>query len=568
MLRELHIKNIAVIDEARIEFEKGFNSLTGETGAGKSILIDSINMLLGNKTPKDLIRTGEEKAVVNGIFDIDEKLAEKIADDLGVDVEDNELYVSRQINTEGKNVCRINGMTCPVAQLKEIGTYLIDIHGQSDNQALLNPKFHIDYLDSFAGNSDVLSEYTKEYKEVKRIKKEIDEIKKNRDDAEYRLEILEFQINEIETARLIVGEDEELEERRNFLRNAEKIMSAAESAHEYLYSGNGTQLSSFDLLMKGEKQLSDVSEYDKELGELYERMTSVRVELEDITATLSDYISKSNYEAGELDAIEERLDTINTLKRKYGGSIETVLEKLEELKKENTNITDGEEILAELKKELERHQTVMRKMGELLSERRRKASDDLERKIMTELSELDMPKIRFSVSVTADTDDEGVRYTSTGGDVIEFLISTNPGESLKPMNKIASGGELSRIMLAMKSVFAGKDMVDTLIFDEIDTGVSGRAAEKIAEKICRLSMEKQVLCVTHLPQITAMADTNFLIEKDTEGERTKTSVIKLDTEGKTEEVARIIGGVTVTELTKQSAFEMIKQAEEYKKGIR
>lgn len=566
MLRELYIKNVAVIDEARIEFGGGFNVLTGETGAGKSILIDSINMALGNRASHDLIRTGCDSASVTACFECsDKKLLDKL-EELGADSEDDCVIVSRRIGIDGKSTCRINGMPASAAAVRELTAMLIDIHGQSDNQALLLSKNHRGFLDSFAELEDRISEYRSEYSELKKTERELAALEGSEAEKRRRLELLEFQINEIDSAKLVAGEDAELEARRAYMQNAESIARGGGEAYDALYGGEDSSV--YDLLRKAERSLSDIADYDARLGSAYSRLSGLIAETEDIASDINSCISESDFSAAELDAAEERLDTINSLKRKYGAEIKDILEYLKNARTEAERIIGSDEKCAELR---EKREEIFKRAKELalsLGKERRTAAAKLETSIMNELSELDMPKVRFAVQCTVCGTEEAPVLNEYGCDDVEFLISANPGEALKPMSKIASGGELSRIMLAVKSILADADSADTMIFDEIDTGVSGRAAQKIAEKISRLAAKKQILAITHLAQLAGMADSHYLIKKTATDSETKTSVKLLNDSERRDELARIIGGVAVTELTLKSAGEMLELAKRIKKGER
>lgn len=554
MLRELQIKNVAVIDEVHIEFGEGFNVLTGETGAGKSILIDSINMALGSRTSRDIIRTGCDKAVVSACFEVNNHKVLKKIEEMGVDTEDGIIAINRQLGIDGKSICRINGMIVPAGMAREITGMLIDIHGQNDNQALLLNKNHLAFLDEFGKIEDAHCDYVGKYHIMRAIEKEIKEISVNEDEKARRLELLEYQINEIESAKLKLGEDAELEARREYLYNTESIVSGASEAYSALYAAE--EGSAYDLLRRAARSLSNIAQFDEKLSESCERLENVIAETEDVAAELSSCISKTEFSMAELDRIEERLDTISNLKRKYANTIEGILEFGTGAKAEAEKITKSDERLAELEGMLFEARKKVELCAEKLSKLRRAAADELEAKIMAELKDLDMPNVVFAVGMEKEN-----AYTESGCDSIEFLISTNPGESLKPLSKVASGGELSRIMLAIKSILADIGMVDTMIFDEIDTGVSGRAAQKIAEKICRLAAKRQIFSITHLAQIAGMADNHYLIKKSVEDNKTATSVTLLDEKSRCEELARIIGGVTVTELTLKNAQEMLKLAE-------
>lgn len=562
MLRELQIKNVAVIDEAHIEFGEGFNVLTGETGAGKSILIDSINMALGSRVSHDLIRTGCNKATVNACFEVENAdVAAKISE-LGFEVEDGMVIISRQLSDDGKSSCRINGSLAPAAVAREISSMLIDIHGQNDNQALLCSKNHLNFLDEYGELQGAVDEYKAEYKAMKNVLRQIGELSQNEEEKARRLELLNFQIEEISGAKLKIGEDDELESRRDYLCNIESVVDGAGKAYGALYGGE--EVSAYDLLRSAMRSIADICRFDEKIESSYERLEGIIAETEDIASELNSCLSDTDFSQAELDKIEERLDLIGNLKRKYGNTIEEVNSYLERASKEAESIITSDERIEKLKCELEiLHQRVTEK-GERLSSARKNAASELEQKIMTELSELDMPKVSFAVSVEKRVKDGEIEYNESGQDIVEFMISTNPGEALKPMSKIASGGELSRIMLAVKSILADTDTADTMIFDEIDTGVSGRAAQKIAEKICRLAKKKQILAITHLAQIAGMADNHYLIEKNSTDEKTSTSVTLLELDDRIRELARIIGGVTVTELTMQNAREMIEMAEKKK----
>ncbi len=562
MLKELHIKNIAVIDEVHIEFSEGFNVLTGETGAGKSILIDSINMALGKRVSHDLIRTGCDKATVNACFEVtDKKVLEQLSD-LGIEAEDGIVAISRQLTDEGKSTCRINGVTMPLSLVRDVTSMLIDIHGQNDNRMLLDPHSHLEFLDGFGNCEDTLTEYTASYKKMREITKKIRTLSASLDERERRLELLNFQLEEINGAKLKPGEDEELEARRDYLCNMESIVSGAGTAYGALYGGE--EFSAYDLLRQAERALSDISRYLPKLNESYERLGGIIAETEDIASDISACLNSTEFSMAELDQIEERLDLIGNLKRKYGNSIEKILEYAKSAQAEASGIEQSDETLSLLRAELEEAQNVLTSLAEKLTQKRADSANDLEQKIATELSDLDMPKVRFSIELSDRFEDGEILFTETGKDRVEFLLSTNPGEALKPMSKIASGGELSRIMLAIKSVLSNSEDIDTMIFDEIDTGVSGRAAQKIAEKLSRLAKTKQVFSITHLAQIAGMADNHYLIKKTSTDQSTATSVTLLEKDGRVEELARIIGGVTVTDLTRQSALEMLELAKSKK----
>ena len=558
MLRELHIKNVAVIEEATVSFEDGFHVLTGETGAGKSILIDSINMALGERTAKDLIRTGSDSASVDLVFEPSHTVEDKLLE-LGIEAEDGLIYIGRQIGIDGKSRCRINGHMVPLSVLREVSEYLLTIHGQNDNQSILSPKSHIHFVDSYGGYDELLHEYQTQYTLVQEIKKELDQLICDEGEKERRIDLLSYQIDELTSANLKINEEEELVERQEYLSNFEKIMENSEKAYYALY-GNENQETAYDQISEAVRRIENIHSLDEKLDSFYNTLQSVLADLEDVTHELKNYIGSVDFEPGEMEQIGDRLQVISTIKRKYGGCVEAALEYLEKSKEELSKIEDSDALREELSSKLNQEQIILAGLAEKLSEKRTEAAISLQTRIMNELSDLDMQKMRFSVCVEPVLDDDKPRYTKLGYDRVEFLISGNPGEALKPLSKIASGGEMSRIMLAIKSVLADGDIVETLIFDEIDTGVSGRAAQKIAEKICMLSKSHQILCITHLAQIASMADIHFLIEKNSDDEKTLTTVTPLGEEERKTELARIIGGVMITDLTLQAAQEMLDMA--------
>lgn len=564
MLKELYIKNVAVIEEVRIDFRKGFNVLTGETGAGKSILIDSINMALGGKTGKELVRTGCERAVVNACFSSNEAVNNYL-EECGIETDDD-VILTRQLSAESKSSARINGMTVTSAVLREVGRLLCDIHGQNDNHFLLSNRYHISYLDSYAKLDDLKTSYEEAYTKLKRVSEKINSLSKDEAEKQRRAEMLQFQINDIDSAKLKKGELGSIEERLTFLSNIEKILSEASTAHSALYSAEDN---AYDLLNRSSKALSEAAQYDSKLAEASRRLESALIEIEDISGELGSYIGRVDFDEGEFNELNERMELINSLKRKYGATEEEILAYRDKLYAELSELQGSEEMLDKLLKEEAQLRKSAEDTASILSARRTEAAERLSKEIMEELKELDMPKVVFSVRVTQKCDDNGqLRLHSNGFDEVEFLISANPGEELKPLAKIASGGELSRIMLALKSVFADTDDAETLIFDEIDTGVSGRAAQKIAEKLSRLSLKKQVFSITHLAQLASMADAHYLIHKTSDESSTVTSVKLLSKEERIGELARIIGGAYITELTVSNASEMLSMAEKQRSAFK
>ena len=564
MLKELYIKNVAVIEEVRVSFEEGFNVLTGETGAGKSILIDSINMAIGNRTSKDLVRSGCDKAVVSVCFSANNRI-NSFLEENGIEVDEETVILSRQLTKDAKSTSRINGMTVTGSILKEAGKLLIDIHGQNDNYFLLSNKYHMDCLDDYAKLKQDKEDYLEKYQDLCQVQTKIKELSENALDRENRIELLKFQLEEIDAAKLKKGECEEIESRITYLSNIEKIVSGAGDAHEALYAADSN---AYDCLKNAIRSINSAKEYDNALSEAADRLESALIEIEDVASELGSYIGKTDFDEKEFDHLQTRLDIINSLKRKYGATEEDILSYRDKISSELTELESGDEILDEMKKQEKELKGITLTLAEALHQKRTDASEKLSDEIKIALTELDMPKVTFKADVKEKYDSEGEKLLSSKGfDEVEFLISANPGEALKPISKIASGGELSRIMLALKSIFADSDIAETLIFDEIDTGVSGRAAQKIAEKISRLSRKKQIFSITHLAQIASMADYHYLIKKTTEDTTTYTNLTLLEGEERTSELARIIGGAYITDLTLKNAEEMLALAEEVKNKL-
>lgn len=547
MLSLLHIENIAVIECADISFDRGFNVLTGETGAGKSIVIDAISAILGQRAYRDMIRTGTQKASVRAIFTDVPKL-DWFAEN-GVEY-DPETVIHRDVFLDGKNICRVNGCLVSVSILNKLGTQLIDIHGQHDSAALFDESKHLEYLDLFAGNEDLRLIYSEKYQNVADLRKEIDRISMDDGEKMRRMETLRYQIAEIEKADLEIGEDDVLESRRKVLQNAEKLSDSMNAAVECLYGGDDTD-GAASLLAQAQQELARMSRYTDSFASLQERITDLMYQVQDAAEELKDAKDDMEYSADELERIEERLDVIHKLRRKYGATCEDILSYLENAKQELGDIEFADDHLERLKSKLSMAEKDAWDAANALRENRAAFAKSLSERILNELTQLDMPKVQFSCEFTK-TD-----LSLNGADAIAFYMSANAGEALKPLSKVASGGELARIMLAMKNVLAEKDSIDTLIFDEVDTGVSGRAAQKVAEKLRSVASTKQVLCVTHLPQLAALASTHLLIVKEERQGRTYTTVTPLDTEGRKQELARIIGGAQITDTTLKSAEEML-----------
>ena len=556
MLNLLHIENIAVIQQADIAFEPGFNALTGETGAGKSIVIDALSAVLGQRTSRDLIRTGSETAFVSAAFS---GVPAEVAEPFGLPGED-ELLLQREIHADGRNLCRINGRPATVSQLRQLGTALLNIHGQHDGQQLLDAQQHILYLDRFGRLEPMLEQYRGAYRALAELQRRIDALRMDEAEKARRTDTLRYQIGELERAGLQRGEEEELMARRNFLRNSEKFISAVSQA-DYCLNGDDNGPGALSLLDQARDALSAIRHLDDGYGALSERLAAVYSETFDLADTLRDRRDSFEFSPNELDEVEGRLDRLYRLKKKYGPSVEDMLDYLDRCRAELEQITDADDTLARLEKQRAAAEKAARSEAEKLSRARREAAEDLSAQILSELTQLDMGKIRFTVDF-AETE-----LTENGADDVQFLMSANAGEDLKPIHKIASGGELARIMLAMKNVLSEQDQVGTMVFDEVDTGVSGRAAQKVAEKMARISRRKQVLCVTHLPQLAAMADTHFSVEKGERDGRTYTRVAQLDRSQRRAELARLTGGSHVTETMLSGAEELLTQAEAYRSKL-
>ena len=547
MLSLLHIENIAVIESADISFDAGFNVLTGETGAGKSIVIDAISAILGERAYRDMIRTGTTKASVRAVFTDVPPLP--WFEENGV-AYDSETVIHREIHLDGKNVCRVNGSLVSVSILRKLGIQLINIHGQHDSASLFDEDNHLTFLDAFGDNQALREAYSEKYAAVSKLRREIDSLTMDEGEKLRRMETLKYQIAEIEKANLEPGEDDELMERRKLLQNAEKIADGMNDAVENLYGGDDTD-GAASLLMTAERALARISKFSDSIAALHEKVADLMYQVQDAAEEVRDARDELSYSAGELDEIEARLDVIHRLRRKYGTTCVDILAYLEKAKQELDEIEFADDHLERLQKKLRKAEKEAWDGALALRKNRQDTAIAMSERILTELAQLDMPRVQFSCEFTE------LELTANGADAVAFYLSANAGEALKPLSKVASGGELARIMLAMKNVLAERDQVATLIFDEVDTGVSGRAAQKVAEKLRSVAAHKQVLCVTHLPQLAALANTHLLIAKGERDGRTYTTVTPLDIEGRKRELARIIGGTNITETTLKSAEEML-----------
>ena len=560
MLSLLHIENIAIIESVDIQFGGGFNVLTGETGAGKSIVIDAISAVLGERTSRELIRTGAKAALVTAVFTDLPQLP--WLDENGLGPQEEELLLQREIRGDGKNLCRVNGRLVTVAQLRELGRQLLNIHGQHDGQLLLDPECHLGYLDSFSKTAPLLEDYQAAYRSLAGLRRQIASLEMDEAERSRRVDTLEYQIKELERAELRPGEDEELDARKTLLRSSGKLMEAIQEA-QFALSGGEDSRGACDLIGEAEGAVRSVARLGHQMEELGEKLTNLRYAADDAAEVLRDFADEFDFSPEELDRLESRLDVIYRLKKKYGPTVADMLDYLERCRAELEQIQDADDTIQRLEKELEKARKETKKRGEALSKARKKGAEQLQKRVQEELRQLDMPKVQFVTEFAPSSGQDGM--DDTGMDQVQFLMSANLGEALKPIQKVASGGELARIMLALKNVLAEDDGVGSLVFDEVDTGVSGRAAQKVAEKMADVAGHKQVLCVTHLPQIAAMADVHFMVEKGEEKGRTYTKVAWLERQDRVEELARLIGGASVTDVLRRSAEELLDQAEAYHK---
>lgn len=555
MLSQIFIRNIAVIESASVDFKKGFNVFTGETGAGKSILIDSINAVLGGRTSRDLVRTGTDKAVVKAVFsDISPNCIEKL-NDLGIEPDENgEILVSREITSEGKSTCRINMEPATVGTLKELSSMLIDVHGQHDSISLQNPDVHIRYIDSFGSAAGCLEAYGEKYRQCLDIDREIKALSSNESDKQQRIEMLHFAVDEIEAANIEENEEEELQAKSKKINASEKLLEIVEETKDLL-SGSDFSSGIVDSLNTCADNAVELAEFFPQFKESGEKIKGMYYELDDFLRDVSDCADELDFDPSEQNEIESRLDVIYRLKKKYGGTVENMFEKLKEYKEELDSIEFSDEKLERLSNERQKLYSELEKLASDLSEKRKAAAAEFEDKVGKELEFLNMPNVKFKVNI------EKTEFTPSGTDGIEFYISTNVGEPLKPLAKIASGGELSRIMLSIKNVLADRDDMGTLIFDEIDTGISGLTATKVGRKLKQVSGGRQIICVTHLAQVACFADNHLLITKEETGDRTFTSVESLDEDGRINELARIMGG-NISDSLRNSARELLQSTYE------
>lgn len=555
MLSLLHIENIAVIERADIEFENGLTVLTGETGAGKSIIIDSIGAIMGQRTNRSLIRSGATKGFVSAVFtELAPELVQWLRENQLDSDENDTLHIQRQISPDGKSVCRVNMKPVSVSTLKQISPYLINIHGQHDGQKLMDESCHIDFLDSFANIDELLQQYQPCYHKLLSLKRQINALDKSEQERLQRVDMLTFHLQEIDEAQLKEGEDEKLSERKAFFDNVGRLVNVLEQAYSALDGGDEV-MGACELLSSASGALGSLADVSTELSEMTEKAEEVKYLAIDLRDTIAQMRSRTEFSQEERTAIEERLDLIYRLKLKYGAQISDILAYAESARNELETLESADEQRFQLLSEYKELRELARELARKISSVRREYAVKLEKAIVSELVDLDMNKVRLAVRV-----ETGTKLGIKGFDTVEFQISVNPGEPLRGLSKVASGGELSRVMLAMKNVLTANEPVGTLIFDEIDTGVSGRAAQKIAHKLAQIGDKKQTLCVTHLPQIAAMGKHHMLIHKSVHDDRTYTDVCKLDENKRVEEIARMISGDFITDTSRNNALELIKKA--------
>ena len=554
MLSELYIENLAVIEKATIDFSDKLNVFTGETGAGKSILINGINAILGQRVTKDIVRTGTDKAVISALFtDIGDNVLQ-VLDELGISAEDGQLFLTREIRSDGGSVARVNSRAVNVSVLKAIGETLVTIHGQHDNQILMAPERHIEILDSYAELEALIEDYHSSFRELQSIAKKINKIKTEQSKKEFRMAELADIVEEINALNIHEGEDKEIEAELNISKNAVAISEALYMAKQLL-SGDDDTDGAVEMTQRASKSVEGYTDIMTEISPIYDRLSSAAIEMEDISEEIGSLLDSLDIDPKRYDYLNQRSDELRRIMKKYGPELDDVLTTLENSQNELDELSGAEQSLDELNKEKERLLAEVSKKAKALSDHRKKAGERFVSQVTEELEFLNMPKVKLVVQQKTG------KLTINGMDSVEFLISANLGEEPKPIAKIASGGELSRIMLALKNVIAEKDSIGTLIFDEIDTGVSGRAAQKIGIKLKQISRLRQVLCVTHLAQMAVMADNHLLIEKNIQGDRTVTTVRTLDHEQRKYEIARIMGGENITELMLENAEQYLKDAD-------
>ncbi len=590
MLLEITIEQFALIEYVRLQFARGLNVLTGETGAGKSIILDAVQAILGGRTSADVIRTGEDKAVVEAVFDLS-RLPEKVAAirEMGLPVDEDQLLViRREINRSGRGTVRINGRTVTVTMLREACEGLVDLHGQHEHQSLLQVDRHLDLLDQYGGSLlqqegkplELLDRYAggpilqlrEQLRDVvlalHQVQDELTDLVGDERDRARQEDLLRFQVQELTEAALVPGEEEELEAERQVLSHAGQLKETAAAVYASLYEGEGRQASVVDILGEARSELEEVLRHDASLSEAVELINSALVQVQEASHLLAAYRDRIEDDPSRLQQIENRLDLINSLKRKYGDTVEEMLQYLEQAKQDLERLENSQQLIDRLKAQEAELGERAEEIARQLTQARREAARKLAERVARELTDLGMPNAQFDVLVEPPEQATYRHVSAKGWDRVEFRFSPNLGEPLKPLAKIVSGGEMSRIMLALKVILARVDGVPTLVFDEIDTGISGRAAQAVGEKLTRIAGDRQVLCVTHLPQVAAMADAHYLINKQTEEGRTVTRVQPLDQAGRADEIARMIGGAEVSDFTMEAARDMLRRADRLKQELR
>lgn len=557
MLVSLHVKNLAIIDEVEVDFRNHLNILTGETGAGKSIIIGSINIALGGKVSGNIIRSGAEYGLVELVFDMENDIALDKLKEFELPVEGSQIILSRKI-MKNRTLCKVNGETVTMGILRELAGTLLDIHGQHENQSLLHKQKHLQILDRFGKNTsgEDLEKLSKAFKEYKQAKQEYESKNISSEERARQLSFMEYEYQEIKQAQLKIGEDEELAARYKRFSNAQQIVETIQMVYQTIGGGNS---SVSDELGRASRQMSKVADYDERLENFMEQLQSVEEQIGDLNYQLQDYMDDLEFDESKFIEIENRLNLYHSLKAKYGDTVEAIFDYYKELEEKLEQFKEYDLYLDNLKNRLDKKEQAYKKLAEKISKVRKKNGEILAEQIKQALLDLNFLDVSFEVQIT-----ECDKYTEHGMDEVQFMISTNPGEALRPLDKIVSGGELSRIMLALKSVLAQQDEIETLIFDEIDAGISGRTAQKVSEKLAVIAKKHQVICITHLPQIAAMADQHFVIEKTVEEEKTSTHIRELNEKGSIDELARILGGAEITDTVRESAHEMKKLAEQMK----
>ena len=565
MLAELTIKNVALIESLRIEFAQGFNVLTGETGAGKSIVVDCVALALGGRADRDMIRTGAEKGMVQAVFDVaGTSRAQEYARELGIEVEDGLIVVRRELSREGRNLCRVSDVVVPLNTLKTLTGMLMDIHGQHEHQALMNPAKHMDFLDGFGGapHAQWKEKVAQLHAERGRIAAQLKKLMNDAAEKERLMDVLTFQAQEIAAAKLKPGEEDKLERKLSVLENAEKIRSGVETAYTLVYQGDGRGMSAQEALMQAASAMERIAGIDEKYAALGARLRELYYSTQDVGYELQSLVDDLDFEPEQLDKIAGRLDMIKRLERKYGATLEEVIAFGADAQKRLDELKGSDDTIAALKKRYKEADARLREACGELTRLRKTSAEALARAICEQLADLGMARTRFEVRIEPEP-----KPTASGMDRIEFMISPNPGEPLRPLANIASGGEISRIMLALKAISMDIEGVDSMVFDEIDTGVSGRMAQTVGEKMCLIAKNRQVLCITHLPQIAALGDAHFMVEKIASDDHTETHVRRLDHEGRVHELSRLVGGAADSESSLSHADHMLQEAAERKAAL-